>query len=252
MYIRLHCLRVLWNLSTFFQNLKIILQSRPSVFKFNLKRAVIFLHKNFRICNRSKQGELVPTHKFWIRFFKSDFKNDCWASPKPDIQHINCATAYLNRRLISKFLVEKIVSKKSSLIHSILHKTGTITSGFEGKKRKYHFLKNRAILWYALFRAVHRTGPTRSGLLPQNRTWYVLKYLFECDRLSTSPSNLENHMTVCMRYPAMTSQERAGKRRWKGAGSLCRESGTQNLKSRWYAKPEPAVPILPWNSLRIF
>ena len=91
MYIRLHCLRVLWNLSTFFQNLKIILQSRPSVFKFNLKRAVIFLHKNFRVCNRSKQGELVPPRNFWIRFFKSDFKNTCWASPKPDIQHINCA-----------------------------------------------------------------------------------------------------------------------------------------------------------------
>ena len=64
MYIRLHCLRVLLNLSTCFPNLKIILQSRPSVFKFNLKRAVIFLHKNFRICSRSKQGELVPTHKF--------------------------------------------------------------------------------------------------------------------------------------------------------------------------------------------
>ena len=34
--------------------MKIILQIRPSVFKFNLKRAVIFLHKNFRVCNRSK------------------------------------------------------------------------------------------------------------------------------------------------------------------------------------------------------
>ena len=65
MYIRLHCLRVLWNLSTCFPNLKIILQSGPSVFKFNLKRTVIFLHKNFRVCNRSKQGELVPTHDFW-------------------------------------------------------------------------------------------------------------------------------------------------------------------------------------------
>ena len=64
MYIRLHCLRVLWSLSTCFPNLKIILQSRPSVFKFNLKRTVIFLHKNFRVCNRSKQGELVPTHNF--------------------------------------------------------------------------------------------------------------------------------------------------------------------------------------------
>ena len=28
---------------------------------------------------------------FWIRFFKSDFKNTCWASPKPDIQQKNCA-----------------------------------------------------------------------------------------------------------------------------------------------------------------
>ena len=45
-------------------------------------------------------------------------------------------------------------------------------------------------------------------------------------------SNLENHMTVCMEYPAMISQERAGKRRWKGAGTPCRENGTQNLKLR--------------------
>lgn len=69
MYIRLHCLRVLWSLSTCFPNLKIILQSRPSVFKFNLKRAVIFLHKNFRVCNRSKQGEFVPPRNFLNLFF---------------------------------------------------------------------------------------------------------------------------------------------------------------------------------------
>ena len=181
MYIRLHCLRVLWSLSTCFPNLKIILQIRPSVFKFNLKRAVIFLHKNFRICNRSKQGELVPTHKFWIRFFKSDFKNDCWASPKPDIQHKIAPTAYLSRRWTNKFLVEKIVSEKSSLIHSILHKTGTITSGFEGKKRKYHFLKNRAILWYALSRAVHknrtsqvRFSPSKPDLIRPKNTYLIV------------------------------------------------------------------------------
>ena len=69
MYIRLHCLRVLWSLSTCFPNLKIILQSRPSVCKFNLKRAVIFLHKNFRVCNRSKQGEFVPPRNFLNLFF---------------------------------------------------------------------------------------------------------------------------------------------------------------------------------------
>ena len=71
-------------------------------------------------------------------------------------------TAYLSRRRTSKFSLKKIVLEKSALIHSILHKIGTITSGFEGKKRKYHFLKNRAILWYALSRAVHK-----------NRTYYV-------------------------------------------------------------------------------
>ena len=29
--------------------------------------------------------------------------------------------------------------------------------------------------------------------------------------------NLENRMTVCMGYPAMTPQGRAEKRRWKGS-----------------------------------
>ena len=119
-----------------FQNSKIILRSRPSIFKFHLMRAVIFLHKNFRVCNRSKQGELVPTHKFWIRFFKSDFKNACWALPKPDIQHKNVLVPHLNGRWISKFLGEKFVSEKSALIHPISHQTWPITSGFEGKKRK--------------------------------------------------------------------------------------------------------------------
>ena len=69
LYIRLPCLRALWSLSTRLPNLKIILQSEPSAFKFNLKLAVIFLHKNFRICNRRKQGEPVPLRNFWIRFF---------------------------------------------------------------------------------------------------------------------------------------------------------------------------------------
>ena len=185
LYIRLPCLRVLWNLSTCFPNLKIILQSRPSVFKFNLKRAVIFLHKNFRVCNRSKQGELVPTHKFWIRFFKSDFKNTCWASPKPDIQHQNTLVPHLNGRWISKFLGEKFVFGKLSLIHSILRKTGTITSGFKGKKRKYHLLKIWVLLWYALSRAVHknrtsqvRFSPSKPDLIrPKNACMIVICFL---------------------------------------------------------------------------
>ena len=110
-------------------------QDRPFLSSTWSGRLFFFL-ENFRVCIRSKQGELVPTRNFWIWFYKSEFKNACWASPKPDIQHQNTLVPHLNGRWISKFLGEKFVFWKSSLIHSILHKTGTITSGFEGKKRK--------------------------------------------------------------------------------------------------------------------
>jgi len=43
--------------------------------------------------------------------------------------------------------------------------------------------------------------------------------------IAKSELHLENRMTVCMGYPAMTSQERAGKRRQKGAGNPCRKNG---------------------------
>ena len=66
---------------------------------------LFFCSENFRVCIRSKQGELVPTCNFLnLIFSKSDFKNTCWASPKPNIQHKIAPTAYLNRRWISNFL----------------------------------------------------------------------------------------------------------------------------------------------------
>jgi len=43
--------------------------------------------------------------------------------------------------------------------------------------------------------------------------------------ITKSATNLENRMTVCMGYTAMTPQGRAGKRRRKGAGKPCRENG---------------------------
>jgi hypothetical protein len=50
--------------------------------------------------------------------------------------------------------------------------------------------------------------------------------------------NLENRMTVCMEYPAMTLRRRAGKRRRKGAGTPCRENGTPNINwSKWPVDP---------------
>jgi len=46
------------------------------------------------------------------------------------------------------------------------------------------------------------------------------------DFLLPNPApHLENRMTVCMGYPAMTLRRRAGKRRRKGAGKPCRENG---------------------------
>jgi hypothetical protein len=52
--------------------------------------------------------------------------------------------------------------------------------------------------------------------------------------LPNSAPNLDNRMTVCMGYPAMTPQGRAGKRRRKGAGNPRRENGTLNINwSKW-------------------
>ena len=55
------------------------------------------------------------------------------------------------------------------------------------------------------------------------------------DFLLPNPAlNLENRKTVCMGYPAMTPQGRAGKRRRKGAGKPCRENGAPNINwSKW-------------------
>ena len=55
------------------------------------------------------------------------------------------------------------------------------------------------------------------------------------DFLLPNPApHLENHMTVCMGYTAMTLRRRAGKRRWKGAGNPCRENGAPNINwSKW-------------------
>ena len=97
---------------------------------------LFFCTNIFEFATAASRASWYQLAIFWIWFYKSDFKNTCWVSPKTDIQHKLAPTAYLNRRWISKFLGEKFVFEKSSLIHLISHKTGTITSGFEGKKRK--------------------------------------------------------------------------------------------------------------------
>ena len=211
---------------------------------------LFFCSGGFCVCIRSKQGKFIPTRKFWIWFFKFSFKNTCWASPKPNIQHKIAPTAYLSSRWISKFSQKKIRSRK------------IVVDSFNiVQKRKYHFLKNRAILWHALSRAFSKKRKHSFRFLlgillksTENRKECFLKISSWLWYAFYKPSsNLENRMTVCMEYPAMTPQvgepENAAAR--GGVGNPCRENGTQNPKSRWYEKPEPVVPILSWNSFHI-
>ena len=72
MYIRLHCLRVLWSLSRCFPNLKIILRSGPSIFKFHLMRAVIFF-----FAQEVFEFAIATSRASWyqLAIFESDFSN---------------------------------------------------------------------------------------------------------------------------------------------------------------------------------
>ena len=47
--------------------------------------------KIFVFASAASRASWYQLTRFESIFFKSDFKNTCWASPKPDIQHINCA-----------------------------------------------------------------------------------------------------------------------------------------------------------------
>ena len=88
-------------------------------------------------CTKIFEFATAANRASWCQLtsFESDFSNPTSKTivglrQNPIFSTQTVPTAYLNRRWISKFLVEKIVFEKSSLIHSILRKTGTITSGF--------------------------------------------------------------------------------------------------------------------------
>ena len=59
-----HCLLQLWSLSMRSPDLKIILQLRPSVFKFNLKRTVIFLLRKFSCLHPQQAGQAGTNSQF--------------------------------------------------------------------------------------------------------------------------------------------------------------------------------------------
>lgn len=106
-----HCLQMLWNLSTCFPNLKIILQIRPSVFKFNLKRAVIFLLRRFLRLHPQQTGRVGTNLQFLNPILQIQLQNTCWASPKPDVQHKNALVSHLNGRWISIFFEKNSFQK---------------------------------------------------------------------------------------------------------------------------------------------
>ena len=97
---------------------------------------LFFAQEVFEFAIAASRASRYHLASFEPDFLQIQLQNTCWASPKPDVQHKNALVSHLNDRWISKFLGEKFVFGKSSLIHLILRKTGTITSGFEGKKRK--------------------------------------------------------------------------------------------------------------------
>ena len=70
LYIRRHCLRVLWSLSRCFPNLKIILRSRPSIFKFHLMRAVIFLLRKCSSLQSQQAGRVGTNSQFLNQIFQ--------------------------------------------------------------------------------------------------------------------------------------------------------------------------------------
>ena len=55
------------------------------------KLAVIFLHKNFRICNRRKQSKPVPPRNFWIRFFQIQIQKHLLGFAQTRYSAQNCA-----------------------------------------------------------------------------------------------------------------------------------------------------------------
>ena len=67
------------------------------------------------------------------------------------------------------------------------------------------------------------TQQTRTKAIPEG----MVRFRLLCgDFLLPNPApHLENRKTVCMGYPAMTPQGRAGKRRRKEAGKPCGENG---------------------------
>ena len=115
MYIRLHCLRVLWSLSTCFPNLKIILQIRPSVFKFNLKRTVIFLLRKFSCLHPQQAGRAGTNSQFLNQILQIWIQKRLLGFAQTRYSAKNCAGCTFSLTLNKQISWRKIRFRKISV-----------------------------------------------------------------------------------------------------------------------------------------
>ena len=64
---------------------------------------LFFCTKIFEFATAASRASRYHLAIFESDFFKSKFKNTCWASLKPDVQHKNALVLHLNGRWISEF-----------------------------------------------------------------------------------------------------------------------------------------------------
>ena len=119
-------------------------------FQVHLEAGGYFLLRKFSSLQSQQAGQAGTTSQVLnLIFYKSDFKTLVGLRPNPIFRTKLRWPCILADAEWANFLGEKFVLWKSASIHPISHQTGTITSGFEGKKRKYHLLKIWITLWYA-------------------------------------------------------------------------------------------------------
>ena len=96
LYIRLPCLLQLWSLSMRSPRFENHFAIETVRFQVQLEADGYFsVQEIFAFAIVASRASWYQLAIFWIRFFKSDFKNTCWASPKPDIQHKIALTVHL-------------------------------------------------------------------------------------------------------------------------------------------------------------
>ena len=101
-----HCLQMLWNLSICFPKFENHFAIETVRFQVQLEAGgYFFLLRRFLRLHPQQTGRVGTNSQFFESvFYKSDFKNTCWASPKPNIQCKNHAER-------ANFLREKRFSK---------------------------------------------------------------------------------------------------------------------------------------------